>query len=90
MVGQISFLSVTVSGLCVFLMVIGLVAYCVDGRNSRQMLVALETAFVVQLVYFTLLGIGEVNPLFMAMAKGLKLSSGYDLLMDSNHAHFFR
>jgi hypothetical protein len=33
----------------------------------------------VQLTYFSLLGVGEINTLFMSMAAGLKLSSGYDL-----------
>ncbi len=54
-------------------------ACILDGNNSRQILMAIETASIVQFVYFSLIGIGELNPLFIALAQGLKLSNGYDL-----------
>ena len=57
-VGQIKMLSIFVSLCCIILMVIGFVSFCLDGRNSKQMLIALETSFVVQLAYFALLGVG--------------------------------
>ena len=60
---------------------VGLVAFCIDKRNSRQMLTALELSFVVQLTYFSLLGVGKKNPLLRNLAAGLKFSSGYDLMM---------
>ena len=81
-VGQIKGLSMVVGFSCLLLMAIGLVSFCVDGRNSKQMLVAVETAFVVQLTYFSLFGVGQTNPLFLSMASGLKFSSGYDLALD--------
>jgi hypothetical protein len=41
MANQINLLAIVVSILCLILLVIGFVSFCVDGRNSRQMLIAL-------------------------------------------------
>jgi hypothetical protein len=79
-VDQIGFLSMVIGLSCIVLMVIGLVSFCVDGRNSKQMLVAVETSFIVQLAYFSFVGLGEINPMFLSMASGLKYSAGYDLM----------
>ncbi len=79
-VDQIGFLSIVIGFSCIVLMIIGLVSFCVDGRNSKQMLVAVETSFIVQLTYFSFLGLGEINPMFLSMASGLKYSAGHDLM----------
>lgn len=64
-------------------MVWSVVACVLDGNNSRQVLVAVETAGLVQFTYFSLIGIGEVNQMFVAMGQGLKYSCGFDaMLMD--------
>ena len=89
-VSQIKGLSTVIGFSCLLLMVIGLVSFCVDGRNSKQMLVAVETAFVVQLTYFSLLGVGQINPLFLSMASGLKFSSGYDFMLGQEGSQTFR
>ncbi len=72
--------------LSVVLMIVAVVAYFVDSlSNSRQMLIALETTFVVQLTYMALLPIGELNPLFIQLAKGLKWIMGYDIMLDKSY-----
>ncbi len=81
-VDQIGFLSMVIGLSCIVLMIIGLVSFCVDGRNSKQMLVAVETSFIVQLSYFSLLGVGAMNPMFLSMASGLKYSAGFDVMLD--------
>jgi hypothetical protein len=37
-----------------------------------------------------LLGLGEINPMFLNMASGLKLSTGYDLMVDEEGSQTFR
>ena len=86
----IGILSKAIGFSCILLIVIGLASLCVDGRNSKQMLVAVETSFVVQLTYFSLLGLGEINPMFLNMASGLKFSAGYDLMVDEEGMQTFR
>jgi hypothetical protein len=88
--GLIEILSNAIGFSCILLVVIGLVSFFVDGRNSKQILVAIETSFVVQLTYFALLGLGEINPMFLNMASGLKFSTGYDLMLGDEGSHAFR
>lgn len=83
-VSHIYSLSVFVSLGCLVLLIVGLVSFCVDKRNSRQVMTALEVSFVVQLTYFSLLGVGKKNPLLRNLAAGLKLSSGYDIMMSQH------
>lgn len=61
------------------IVLVSVMTFLVEGNNSRQMLLAVETASVVQLTYFSLLDIGELNPLFIALADGLKLACGFDI-----------
>ena len=77
--GMVAILSYGISALVAIMLVLANLAYCIDGRNSKAILIALETAFVVQLAYFSLMNIGELNPFFVTMAQGLKYSSGVDL-----------
>lgn len=58
MASQIKFMAFIVSIVCILMVFIGLVSYCIDGRNSKQMLIALEASFIVQLTYFSIIGIG--------------------------------
>jgi cysteine-rich repeat protein len=88
--GLIELFSMAIGFSCILLIAIGLLSFCVDSRNSKQMLVAVETSFVVQLTYFSLLGLGEINPMFLNMASGLKLSTGYDLMVDEEGSQTFR
>ena len=43
------------------------------------MIIAVETACIVQFTYFSLMSVGPFNPMFVSMAEGLKYTSGYDL-----------
>ncbi len=43
------------------------------------MIIAVETACIVQFTYFSLMSVGSFNPMFISMAEGLKYTSGYDL-----------
>ena len=76
---MVTILSYGISALVAIMIVLANLAYCIDGRNSKAILIALEAAFVVQLTYFSLMNIGKLNPLFITMAQGLKYSSGFDL-----------
>lgn len=77
--GLVKTLSLLVSILVLTTLLMAFLAFCLDGNNSRQILLAVETAGVVQFTYFSLMGIGELNPLFVAMTEGLKFSCGFDL-----------
>lgn len=69
------------SVLVLIILLMSIVAFVLDGNNSRQILLAIETAGIVQFTYFSLLGVGELNPLFVAMTEGLKLSCGFDIAL---------
>ncbi len=58
-------------GIATFVMVIA-------GFFVGNMMISLENAFFVQLSYFSLLYIGQLNPLFYALT-GLKYSNGYNI-----------
>jgi hypothetical protein len=73
-----------ISAVSVIMMIGSVLLYFVEKRNSRLMLVALENAFLVQFTYYSISGIGELNPLFLSMAQGLKFSAGYDIILNSN------
>ncbi len=77
--GLIKTLSLLISILVLTILLMTFLAFCLDGNNSRQILLAVETAGIVQFTYFSLMGIGELNPLFVAMTEGLKFSCGFDL-----------
>ena len=73
----ISILTFTMIGIAV-------IAQFLDGINAKQMIITIETTCIVQFTYFSLLGIGPLNPMFYSMAEGLKYSSGFDInLSDS-------
>ena len=75
----VKFVSMIVGGLMLIILLISVMSCLVEGNNSRQILLVVETSSVVQLTYFSLLGIGELNPLFIALAEGLKLACGFDI-----------
>jgi hypothetical protein len=72
-------ISMMVSVLVLIILLMSFVACVLDGNNSRQILLVIETAGIVQFTYFSLLGVGELNPLFVAMTEGLKLSCEFDI-----------
>lgn len=76
---SVRFVSVIVGSLMLIILLMSVISCILEGNNSRQILLAVETASVVQLTYFSLLGVGELNPLFIALADGLKLSCGFDI-----------
>lgn len=76
---SVRFVSMIVGGLMSVILLMSVTSCILEGNNSRQILLAVETASVVQLTYFSLLGVGELNPLFIALADGLKLSCGFDI-----------
>lgn len=47
------------------------------------MVITIETVCIVQFTYFSLVGVGALNPMFTSMAEGLKYTSGYDLALGS-------
>lgn len=65
--------------LMLVILMISVFSCLLEGNNSRQILLSVETASVVQFTYFSLLGIEELNPLFIALAEGLKFSCGFDI-----------
>lgn len=75
----VKFVSMIVVGLMLIILLMSVMSCLVEGNNSRQILLVVETASVVQFTYFSLLGIGELNPLFIALAEGLKLACGFDI-----------
>jgi hypothetical protein len=79
--GQVIYgISLTISIIFVTMVIFSIVLHFVDTTgNSRKVWISLEGVFTVQLTYFSLMGIGELNPLFVEMAEGLKYSCGYDL-----------
>lgn len=81
----VKFLSKTVGFTMLIILLISAMSCVVEGNNSRQILLAIETASVVQLTYFSLLGIGELNPLFIALADGLKFACGFDINLSNQH-----
>ena len=75
----VKFVSMIVGVLMLIILLMSVMSCVVEGNNSRQILLVVETASVVQFTYFSLLGIGELNPLFIALAEGLKLACGFDI-----------
>lgn len=71
--------SMIVGVLMLVILMISVFSCLLEGNNSRQILLSVETASVVQFTYFSLLGIEELNPLFIALAEGLKFSCGFDI-----------
>jgi hypothetical protein len=80
---NIKFGSMIVGILMLIILLIAVTSCLLEGNNSRQILLAVETASVVQFTYFSLIGIGELNPLFIALAEGLKLSCGFDIKLSN-------
>lgn len=77
----VKLLSLVTSILMMAIVVISLISCVIDGNNSRQILLAIETASVVQYSYYALLGVGELNPFFIAMAEGMKFVNGFDIAL---------
>lgn len=72
-------LATLVSVVCIIGVVFACVTYFIDNRNSRQVLMLIELSQVVQLSYFTIINSTQINPLIIALANGLKLSTGIDI-----------
>lgn len=79
--GLVKNLALLASFMTMGLVVWSVVACVLDGNNSRQVLMAVETAGLVQFTYFSLIGVGELNQMFVAMAQGLKYSCGFDVML---------
>lgn len=61
------------------MLVVAVISQFIEGNNAKKMIIAIETVCIVQFAYFSLLSIGPLNPMLVAMADGLKYTSGYDI-----------
>ncbi len=64
--------------------------FVLERKNSRQILISVETAFVFQFSYYSLITIGQLNPMFQGLANGLKYSNGYDIILSPNRENNIR
>ena len=67
----------------IIMILIAIAAQFLDGVNAKQMIITIQTVCIIQFTYFSLLGIGPLNPMFTAMASGLKYTSGFDINLSS-------
>jgi len=49
------YIGLLVSVIAIVMVIVSVVGYCVEGRNSRAVLVTIETVSIGQLAYFSML-----------------------------------
>jgi hypothetical protein len=49
------------------MVILGVIGNFIEDNNAKQMVITIETVGVIQFVYFSLIGIGSLNPMFVSM-----------------------
>lgn len=72
-------ISIIISLMTMSMLAVAVISQFIEGNNAKKMIITIETVCIVQFAYFSLISIGPLNPMFVAMAEGLKYTSGYDM-----------
>lgn len=59
--------SILLSILTLSMVILGVIGNFIEDNNAKQMIITIETVGVIQFAYFSLIGIGSLNPMFVSM-----------------------